>query len=111
MCTELRLYRQYMLSLMGRRPADLAPLLPAASPDAIDLIRRLLNYDPSQRPSANACLCHPFITRMSSTVSPPVCSPVCIAPEEFDFDLRKLSIDDLRAEIAFESKRSTLLCI
>jgi hypothetical protein len=28
-----------------------------------------------------------------------------IAPEEFEFETRKLSIDDLRDEVAYESKR------
>jgi hypothetical protein len=41
---------------------------------------------------------------MSSNLSPPVCSPLCIAPEEFDYETRKLTTDDLRAEIGYESK-------
>lgn len=65
---------------------------------------RLLDYDPSRRPGATQCLAHPFIAGMSTSLSPPVCSPMCIAPEEFEFEQRKLSIEDLRAEVALESE-------
>lgn len=65
---------------------------------------RLLEFDPARRLSAPAALAHPFIARMSACTSPPVCTPMCIAPEEFDFETRKLTIDDLRAEVAYESE-------
>lgn len=38
------LYRQYMMTLLNRRATDLSLLVPTASPEAIDLIRRY-GYD------------------------------------------------------------------
>jgi len=68
------------------------------------LASRLLDYDPARRPGASLCLAHRFIAGMSLSLSPPVCSPMHISPEEFDFEGRKPCIEDLRSEINYESK-------
>lgn len=46
---------------------------------------------------------------MSLSLSPPVCSPMNISPEEFEFEARKPSLDDLRGEINYESKCMVVL--
>lgn len=48
-------------------PANLSSIIPQASPDAIDLLKSLLEWDPQKRPSASAALAHPFFT---SHISP-----------------------------------------
>lgn len=65
-------------------------------------IHRLLNYEPGLRPHAAQCLLHSFIKGMSASLTPPVCSPICVPQEEFDFERRKLTLDDLRAELTHE---------
>jgi len=40
----------------------LASILPSASPEAIDLLSSILQYDPSLRPSASKALKHPFFS-------------------------------------------------
>lgn len=40
--------------------------LPKASPEAIDLIKRLCSFDPKKRPSAVDCLDHPYLSQFHS---------------------------------------------
>ncbi|OHT13388.1 CMGC family protein kinase [Tritrichomonas foetus] len=44
----------------------LATLMPNASPEAIDLMTQLFQYDPARRPSASQALQHPFFTQTGS---------------------------------------------
>ena len=39
---------------------SLASLVQAADADAIDLMHKMLQYDPARRPTASECLQHPF---------------------------------------------------
>ncbi len=41
-------------------PRSLQSLIQCASPDAIDLIRDMLQYDPYKRPTASECLQYPL---------------------------------------------------
>jgi len=45
------------------KPADLSEILPTASTDALDLIKRLVIYDPKQRACARDCLTHIYFSR------------------------------------------------
>ncbi|KAH7887880.1 Pkinase-domain-containing protein [Phlebopus sp. FC_14] len=60
-------------------------VLPKASPQAIDLLERLLQFDPSKRITATEALSHPYFT---STVSPsygPSPTPGSMPPPQFSF--------------------------
>ncbi|GMH25829.1 hypothetical protein Nepgr_027672 [Nepenthes gracilis] len=48
------------ISYSGLMPANLSEMIPNASFEAIDLIRRLCSWDPHRRPTAEQCLQHPF---------------------------------------------------
>lgn len=41
----------------------LETIIPNASSDAIDLILKMLQWDPNRRPTAMQCLQHPFFTQ------------------------------------------------
>jgi serine/threonine protein kinase len=49
---------------------DIKSLLPMMSPDAIDLLKRLLEYRPSHRITAQEALVHPFFTSTPETLRP-----------------------------------------
>ncbi|KAJ7596589.1 Pkinase-domain-containing protein [Mycena floridula] len=61
---------------------NLASVLPKASPQALDLLERLLKFDPSQRLSAAEALNHPYFTQ----ANPPFNTmPGAMAPPAFNF--------------------------
>jgi len=46
----------------GAPPPPLASQFPGAPADALDLLARMLSLDPARRPSAAACLAHPYFS-------------------------------------------------
>jgi len=61
---------------------NLAQVLPKASPQALDLLERLLKFDPSERLSAAEALNHPYFTQ----ANPPFNTiPGAMAPPTFNF--------------------------
>ncbi|KAJ7151453.1 Pkinase-domain-containing protein, partial [Mycena crocata] len=62
---------------------NLAQVLPKASPAALDLLERLLKFDPSERISAADALSHPYFTETTNTAPNP--SPGSMAPPNFNF--------------------------
>jgi protein kinase len=48
----------------------LAKLIPNASPEAIDLMNSILQFDPQKRPTASQCLQHAFFTRNMPALPP-----------------------------------------
>ncbi|KAJ7704362.1 kinase-like domain-containing protein [Mycena rosella] len=63
--------------------ANLAQVLPKASPAALDLLERLLKFDPSERISAAEALSHPYFTETTNAVPNP--SPGSMPPPNFNF--------------------------
>lgn len=52
------------------------------TPDALDLLEKLLEFNPKKRWSAEQCLEHPFIKK---AYSEPKCEPRCTSPKPVDF--------------------------
>ncbi len=66
--------REYLASLDPRDPIDLADKYPTASPEAIDLVTRMLLFFPEDRISADDSLKHAFfkpIRRPETEVNKP----------------------------------------
>lgn len=55
------LNKQRLLQMQPRQRADIRKLLPNANPDAIDLLERLLRFDPTLRISIDDALMHPYL--------------------------------------------------
>ncbi|KAJ7852281.1 kinase-like domain-containing protein [Mycena leptocephala] len=64
---------------------NLAQVLPKASPAALDLLERLLKFDPSERISAADALSHPYFTTETSTNPTPAAPPGSMPPPNFNF--------------------------
>ncbi|MDP2439513.1 MAG: protein kinase [archaeon] len=66
--------------------ANFAKIFPSATPDALDLLHRLLAYDPEMRITVEAALEHPFISKLHDPAYEPC------APSVFDFDFEKWNL-------------------
>ena len=87
-------FAQTMLdSLPHSNKKNLAELYPNASPDALDLLGRLLQFNPADRISASEALKHPYVAQFHNPAEEPVCErPVRIIID----DNVKYSISEYR---------------
>ncbi|KAI5804056.1 kinase-like domain-containing protein [Peziza echinospora] len=79
------------------KPHPFSKVFRKASPEAIDLISKLLEYTPTQRLSAVEAMCHPFFDELRdpNTKLPDsrnVNGPVRDLPALFDFSIHELSV-------------------
>lgn len=62
---------------------SLADLFPGASASAIDLLGKLLQFNPNKRITAADCLAHPYVANFHNTADEPVCDrPIRIAIDD-----------------------------
>ena len=76
-----------------RPPRSLEALLPGAPPDGLDLLRRLLVFDPRTRLSAAEALSHPYVAAFACPADEPSASRPARAPLD---DNTKLSVAEYR---------------
>eukprot|EP00771_Trimastix_marina_P001017 gnl/Trimastix_PCT/2061.p1 GENE.gnl/Trimastix_PCT/2061~~gnl/Trimastix_PCT/2061.p1 ORF type:complete len:607 (-),score=124.25 gnl/Trimastix_PCT/2061:123-1943(-) len=61
-------------SLPPSQPKNLAEMFPDASEDALDFLRRLLQFNPNKRPSATEALEHPYLSQFHNADEELVCT-------------------------------------
>ena len=76
-----------------RPPRSLEALLPGAPPDGLDLLRRLLVFDPRARMSAAEALAHPYVAAFACPADEPSASRPARVPLD---DNTKLSVAEYR---------------
>ncbi|KAI9929527.1 hypothetical protein AWENTII_009267 [Aspergillus wentii] len=76
---------RYIQSLPELEKQSLETRLKHAQPDALDLIGKMLHYDPLQRIDAATALTHPYLSRYHDPNDEPV------AKEPFDYELSNMS--------------------
>ena len=76
-----------------RAPRSLEALLPGAPPDGLDLLRRLLVFDPRARLSASEALAHPYVAAFACPADEPAAPRPARAPLD---DNTKLSVAEYR---------------
>ena len=77
-----------------RKGRDLNTVFKGANPDAIDLIRRMLTFDPLKRITIDDALAHPYMSQLHFPDDEPTCS--FVSSFEFDFELYSLKKEDYK---------------
>ena len=67
-------------SLPCGEPRAMHRLFPAASPEAADLLSKLLHFNPAKRITATQALRHPFVAQFSSPQDEPSASCIITIP-------------------------------
>ena len=83
-------------SLPPAKPRRLRDLFPTASDDALDMLRNLLQFNPSRRMTADQALRHPYVAQFHNPEDEPVCTRRINIPID---DNTKFSIREYRNKL------------
>ncbi|KAL8046719.1 hypothetical protein ABFX02_08G192780 [Erythranthe guttata] len=86
--------RKYLMDMRKKRTVPFAEKFPSVDPSALKLLQRLLAFDPKDRPSAEEALADPYFKGLAKIEREPSCQP--ISKLEFEFELRRVTKDDIR---------------
>lgn len=107
--------QQYIRSLPYKPGIPFEQLYPKANPLALDLLRRLLAFDPRERISCDEALAHPYLAVWHD----PADEPVCHAKFDFSFEnvddisgMKKLILDEVisfRREVRWQAQQRLMM--
>jgi mitogen-activated protein kinase 15 len=83
-------------SLPPSNPRSLSDMYPDASADALDLLRKLLQFNPNKRITADEALAHAFVSQFHNPADEPVCDRIIRIPID---DNHKYSISEYRNKL------------
>ncbi|CAI9088888.1 OLC1v1023339C1 [Oldenlandia corymbosa var. corymbosa] len=86
--------RKYLTDMRKKQPVSFAEKFPNADPLALQLLQRLLAFDPKDRPTAEEALADPYFKGLAKIEREPSCLP--ISKLEFEFERRRLTKEDIR---------------
>ncbi|XVE74704.1 hypothetical protein DITRI_Ditri12bG0038700 [Diplodiscus trichospermus] len=86
--------RKYLNSMRKKKPIPFSKKFPNTDPLALNLLERLIAFDPNDRPSAEEALADPYFRGLANVDNEPSMKP--ISKFEFEFERRKLAEDDVR---------------
>ncbi|XP_068136167.1 mitogen-activated protein kinase 7 [Hyperolius riggenbachi] len=90
--------RAYIQSLPSRQPVPWNSLYPQGDRKALDLLSKMLRFDPRERISVCEALRHPFLSKYHD----PDDEPECVPAFDFDFDKKILTKDQIKEAIIAE---------
>ncbi|GMI47600.1 hypothetical protein TrCOL_g4659 [Triparma columacea] len=94
--------KKFLASVQGKTPVDFETLYPSCNPVAVDLLKKLLKFEPSERLDAAAALAHPYFDALRASNKTP--DPPVSIDFEFDFESQNLSRGRLKALVIEEVK-------
>ncbi|KAG8056121.1 hypothetical protein GUJ93_ZPchr0001g31073 [Zizania palustris] len=86
--------RRYLSSMRKKEPIQFSQKFPNADPLALDLLQKLLAFDPKDRLTAEEALAHPYFKGLAKVEREPSCQP--ITKMEFEFERRRVTKEDIR---------------
>ncbi|XVF20187.1 hypothetical protein REPUB_Repub11eG0176200 [Reevesia pubescens] len=91
--------RRYIRQLPAHPRQPLANIFPHVHPLALDLIDRMLTFDPTRRITVEEALAHPYLERLHDIAD----EPVCLEPFSFDFEQLPLGEEQMKDMIYKEA--------
>ncbi|CAN0874864.1 Mitogen-activated protein kinase 3 [Linum grandiflorum] len=91
--------RKYIRQLSPQPRQSLAKLFPHVHPLAIDLVDKMLAFDPTKRITVEEALAHPYLERLHDIAD----EPVCQESFSFDFEHQALSEEQMKEMIYREA--------
>jgi serine/threonine protein kinase len=85
--------KRFMRSLPRKQGVPFDRIFPNCNPLAIDLLRRMLTFDPAKRITVDEALAHPYLANFATPDSP---NPTCDSLFEFKYEHIKLDATMLR---------------
>jgi serine/threonine protein kinase len=86
--------RKFLRSLPAKKPKALDILLPKANPLAIDLLKKMMVFNPQKRMTVEEALKHPYLQDLHYPEDEPTREPV--PSIEFEFEKYNLSLQQLK---------------
>lgn len=86
--------REKVTRMLPRHGKDLSTVFRDANPHALDLLRRLLTFDPEKRISVEQALCHPYLEGLHFPDDEPTTVPVSLF--DFEYERQILTMKDLK---------------
>ena len=80
--------KDFVRQLPKREGKDFDQLFKGGNPEAIDLLKKMLTYDPDDRITVEQALEHPYLKQLHYPDDEPTTQPV----SAFDFDFEKYSL-------------------
>mmetsp|Transcript_29445 Transcript_29445/g.68259 ORF Transcript_29445/g.68259 Transcript_29445/m.68259 type:complete len:369 (+) Transcript_29445:48-1154(+) len=96
---------RFLATLPRRQKQAWDKLYPKASPEALDLLSKMLEFDPSKRIDATAALAHPYMHELHDAEDEPLATSIF----DFGFEKQQLSAQTLRdlifSEVQYYKRR------
>lgn len=89
--------RKFLRDMPKTPPRNLAEMFKGAPAPGLDLLSKMLKFDPIDRVSCAQALAHPYLAQLHCPEDEPTRGP--LDTSEFEFERRKVTLDALREEL------------
>ena len=91
--------KEFFLKLVKRTKLTWSSLFPNANPIALDLLEKMLTFNPKKRYTVDQCMSHPYFEGLHD----PEQEPITTTPFDWSFDAVELTKENLQSMIYDES--------